>query len=350
MPAEFFIEGRRVGADQPPYIIAELSANHNGSFEQAKKSIEVAKSTGAHAVKLQTYTPDTMTINCDAPDFLVTGGLWDGYKLYDLYQEAFTPFEWHKDLFDYGKSIDVTVFSTPFDESAVDLLEELETPVYKVASFELMDLPLIQYIASTGKPIIMSTGMGSELEIQEAIDTAYRAGCKELALLHCISSYPTPINKANLRTIPALAERFKVPIGLSDHTLGITATISAISQGACIIEKHFTISRQYPGPDSRFSIEPQELTDLVQSAEDAWLSLGSPRLDQSREAEASSKRFRRSIYFVQDLPAGATVGPEDIRRIRPGMGLPPKMFDSLIGRRLKKSVSRGTATREDMFE
>lgn len=346
---EISINGRGVGLLHPPFVIAELSANHNGSFEQARRSIEAAKSAGAHAVKLQTYTPDTMTINCDAPDFLITGGLWEGYKLYDLYQEASTPFEWHRELFDYGKSIDITVFSTPFDESAVDLLEEMETPAYKVASFELVDLPLIRYIASTGKPIIMSTGMGNEFEIQEAVDTALRSGCKQLILLHCISSYPTPINKANLRTIPVLAERFEVPIGLSDHTLGITAAIAAISQGACVIEKHFTLSRHDPGPDSAFSIEPGELADLVQSTKDAWLSLGSGRLDRS-EVETSNKKLRRSIYFVHDLPAGATVGPTDIRRIRPGMGLPPKMFDSLIGRRLKVSVSRGTATREDLFE
>ena len=343
------IEGREIGINKPPYIIAELSANHNGSLERALQTIEAAKVSGADAVKLQTYTPDTLTIDSDKPDFMVKGGLWDGFKLYDLYRWAHTPFEWHEELFNHARGLGITVFSTPFDETAVDLLEKLGAPAYKIASFEIVDLPLIRYAARTGKPMIISTGMASEREIEEAVVSAREGGCNDLILLHCVSSYPTPINQSRLRNIPRLAKRFGLIAGLSDHTLGITAAVASVALGACVIEKHFTLSRQEKGPDSEFSIEPEELTNLQKESQNIWSALGQDGFKQS-PAESGSKAFRRSIYFVRDLPAGSIITPDDIRRIRPGMGLPPKMFDSLVGKKLKKSVSRGTATRTDLFE
>ena len=345
----FPINGRAIGPDHPPYIIAELSANHNGSLERALETIDAAQRCGADAIKLQTYTPDTITIDCDAPDFMVKGGLWDGYKLYDLYKWAQTPFEWHQAMFEHARKRGITVFSTPFDETAVDLLERLNTPVYKIASFEIVDLPLIRYVASTGKPMIMSTGMASEAEIEEAVTTARDAGCKDLVLLHCISSYPAPMDQANLRQMPELARRFGTVPGLSDHTLGTTASVAAVALGACLIEKHFTLNRANKGPDSEFSLEPSDLTRLCTDARDAWLALGKAGFER-QQAEAGSKVFRRSVYFVRNLLAGAVVIPEDIRRIRPGMGLAPKYFDELIGKRLKVAVTRGQATNWDLFE
>jgi len=345
----FSIEGRSIGPDQPPYIIAELSANHNGSLEKALESIAVAHQCGVDAIKIQTYSAETMTIDCNASDFVVKGGLWDGFKLYDLYKWAETPYEWHKTIFDYARKVGVTIFSTPFDETAVDLLESLNTPAYKIASFEVADLPLIRYVAKTGKPMIMSTGMATENEIQEAVSTARDGGCKELLLLHCISSYPAPIEQANLRQIPELAKRFGVFSGLSDHTMGTSASIAAIAMGACLIEKHFTISRNDKGPDSAFSLEPQELRSLCADASDAWLALGRTGFGR-QESEQNSKIFRRSIYFVKDLPIGHIIGLGDIRRIRPGMGLPPKFFDELIGSRLKMDVARGTPASWDIID
>jgi len=334
------INNVNIGENNPPYIIAELSANHNGSIKRAKDSIKAAKESGASAVKIQTYTADTMTLNSNREDFMIKGGLWDGYKLFDLYNEAHTPFEWHKDLFDYARSIGITIFSSPFDESAVDLLEELNTPAYKIASFELIDLPLIKYIAKTKKPLLMSTGMASEKEINEAIFTAKNEGCKEILLFHCISSYPAPISQANLKQMIALKDRFKVPIGLSDHTIGDTAAIAATAMGASAIEKHFTISRNDKGPDSEFSIEPDELHRLVINANNAWEGLGSANF-QRPEAENTSKTFRRSIYFVKDLCAGHIIDKADVRRIRPGFGLPPKHFDQVIGSKLVNDVKFG---------
>lgn len=345
----FSIDGREIGPAHPPFVIAELSANHNGSIERAFATIDAAKQCGADAIKLQTYTADTLTIDCDAPDFMIRGGLWDGYKLYELYKWAETPFEWQRPLFEHARKREITVFSTPFDESAVDLLEDLGCPAYKIASFELVDLPLIRYAASTAKPMIMSTGLANETEIAEAVAAARDAGCRELALLHCISSYPAPIAQANLRQIPTLAERFSTIPGLSDHTMGTTAAIAAVALGACLIEKHFTLSRADKGPDSEFSLEPEDLRRLCSEARDAWLALGHVGFDRPT-AEAGSDVFRRSIYFVRDLPAGAVIEPVDIRRIRPGKGLAPKHFDEIIGRRLKQAVSRGTATAWDLFE
>jgi N-acetylneuraminate synthase len=280
---------------------------------------------------------------------MIKGGLWDGYKLYDLYKWAQTPFDWHQAMFERARKCGITVFSTPFDESAVDLLESLNAPAYKIASFEVVDLPLIRYVASTGKPIIMSTGMATEREIEEAVTAVRAAGRKDLLLLHCISSYPAPMDQANLRQIPELARRFSVATGLSDHTLGTAASVAAVALGACAIEKHFTLSRSDKGPDSEFSIEPTELERLCRDTRDAWSALGRAGYDR-QPAEEGSKVFRRSIYFVRDLPAGSVVGPQDIRRIRPGMGLAPKYFDQLVGRRLKVAVTRGTATDWALFE
>lgn len=343
------INGREIGPNSPPYIIAELSANHNGNIERAFETIKAARDQGAHAIKIQTYTADTMTIDCDSEQFMIRGGLWDGYKLYDLYKWAETPFEWHKAIFDYAASIGITIFSTPFDETAVDLLESLNTPAYKIASFEATDLPLIRYVASKGKPMIMSTGMCSEEEIAEAVNTAREAGCKELVLLHCISSYPAPMDQANLRQMPNLAARFKSLPGLSDHTLGTTASVAAVALGACVIEKHFTLSRQDKGPDSEFSIEPEELKRLCQDTLDAWSALGRAGFER-QEAEETSKRYRRSVYFVRDMKAGQKITEADIRRIRPGYGLPPKYFDELLGRNVRKDTKRGTAVQWSLLD
>ena len=343
------IDDRVIGPDYPPYIIAELSANHNGSLEHALQTIDAAHRAGADAIKLQTYTADTMTIDCDSEDFMIKGGLWDGYKLYDLYRWAETPFEWHQAMFAHARKLGITVFSTPFDESAVDLLEKLNTPAYKIASFENTDLPLIRYVAKTGKPMIMSTGMASEQEIAEAVDTARSAGCKELVLLHCISSYPAPMDQANIRQLAELGQRFEVVPGLSDHTLGTTASVAAVALGACVIEKHFTLSRADKGPDSEFSIEPDELKRLCENTHDAWQALGQVSYER-QPAETESKVFRRSIYFVRDLPAGSVIGPDDIRRIRPGLGLAPKYFVELLGKTLKVTVWTGTPTSWDLFE
>jgi pseudaminic acid synthase len=343
------INGREIGQDKPPYIIAELSGNHNGKIDRALKSIDAAHAAGAEAIKLQTYTPETMTLDCDQPDFLISGGLWDGYKLYDLYEWAHTPYEWHQELFEHAKKKNITIFSSPFDETAVDLLEELETPAYKIASFELTDLPLISYVAKTGKPMIMSTGMANELEIEEAVETARNSGSKNIVLLHCISSYPAPIEQSNLEQIRELAKRFGVICGLSDHTLGTTASVGAVALGANVIEKHFTLSRKDKGPDSEFSIEPKELKQLVTDTKNVWLALGEPSYSL-REAEKGNIIFRRSIYFVRDLPAGSVLSKNDIRRIRPGYGLPPKYFDSIVGKKLTQAVERGMPTRFEYFE
>lgn len=343
------IDQRTIGPGHPPFIIAELSANHNGSLERALETIDTAHRSGADAIKLQTYTPDTMTIDCDLPDFIIRGGLWDGYKLYDLYKEAHTPYEWHAPLFARARKLGMTVFSTPFDETAVDLLESLDAPVYKIASFEVTDLPLIRYVANTGKPIIMSTGMASEEEIAEAVDTARSAGCRDLVLLHCISSYPAPMEQANLRQIPILSDRFGTAVGLSDHTMGTTAAVAAVALGAVIIEKHFTLSRANKGPDSEFSLEPEELQRLCVDTRDAWSALGQGGFTR-QEAEVQNLQFRRSIYFVEDLPAGTVIEARHVRRIRPGHGLSPKCIDQLLGSRLLVDVSFGMPVSTEVVE
>jgi pseudaminic acid synthase len=343
MMSEIVINGRKISTDYPPYVVAELSANHNGKLQKALDTITKAKVCGADAVKLQTYTADTMTIDSDHEDFSIKGGLWDGYRLYDLYQEAETPFEWHKAMFDHARKIGITCFSTPFDETAVDLLEDLNVPAYKVASFEATDLPLIKYIASTKKPLIMSTGMANFKEIEEMVETARDAGCKDLILLHCISSYPAPVDQSNLLTIPDMRKRLGVQIGLSDHSITNTASVVASALGATLIEKHFIIDRNEKGPDSEFSIEPNELVALCRDTKDAWLSLGNVSYDM-KPAEESNIRFRRSIYFVKDIGAGDEITIEHIKRIRPGFGLPPKFEKQLLGKTVKIDIKRGTAT------
>lgn len=342
------INGRSISAAHAPYVVAELSANHNGSLAKALASMDAAKKAGADAIKIQTYTAQTMTIDCERDEFMIKAGPWNGLKLFDLYKSAETPYEWHSALFEHAKNIGLTIFSTPFDESAVDLLEELQTPAYKIASFELTDLPLIKYVASKGKPMIMSTGLANESEIKEAVDTAKRYGSNELILLHCVSSYPAPVEQTNLRQIANLAVTYNVTCGLSDHSLGITAAIASVALGACFIEKHFTLDRDEKGPDSDFSIEPDELAELCLKSKEAWLALGRAGFER-QPAELNSLIFRRSIYFVKDLPSGHIVKDDDIRRIRPGMGLPPKVFNELVGKSLRHPVCRGQATAWDCF-
>jgi pseudaminic acid synthase len=343
------LNGRLINSENPPYIIAELSANHNGSIEKALKTIEKAKICGADAVKLQTYTANTMTIDCDLPDFIIKGGLWDGYKLYDLYKWAETPYEWHEKIFSYAKKIGITVFSTPFDETAVDLLENLNNPIYKVASFEITDLPLISYIAKTGKPMIISTGMASEKEIEEAVATAQISGCNQIALLHCISSYPAPIDQSNIKQIPNLAKRFGVVSGLSDHTLGTVTSVAAVAQGANIIEKHFTLNREDKGPDSQFSLEPDELKRLCDETRQAWLSLGKSGFER-QPSEKENIQFRRSLYFVKDLFPGDIIKASDIKKIRPGKGIDPKYAEKILGKKILKRVIRGQPVTPDYLD
>ncbi|MDX7821115.1 pseudaminic acid synthase [Aeromonas caviae] len=346
---EFTINGRIIGPDTPPYIIAELSGNHNGQLERALALVDAAADAGADAIKLQTYTADTMTIDCDLPDFHIQGGLWDGYTLYDLYTLAHTPWEWHQPLFERAKSRGLTIFSTPFDESAVDFLEELGTPAYKIASFEITDLPLLSYIAQQGKPVIISSGMSTEIEIAKALTILRENGCPQILLLHCVSGYPTPLADINLKRITRLAETFSVPVGLSDHTLGNTASQLAIALGAVAIEKHLTLARADGGPDAEFSLEPRELKDLCRQAKLCWQALGSGESGDN-QAEQANLRFRRSLYFVTDIPAGTTIKPEHIRRIRPGYGLPPEALPKILGKKSRHDIYRGQAvTLEDIF-
>ena len=342
------INGRSIGIDYSPYIIAELSANHNGSLDTALKIVEQAKLCGADAIKLQTYKADTITLNSHNEEFMIRGGLWDGQSLYELYEKAHMPWEWHKPLFDYARQLDITIFSSPFDRSAVDLLEDLNAPAYKIASFEAVDLPLIKYVASTGKPMIISTGMADKEEISEAIQAAYDGGCKELAVLHCVSGYPAPAEDYNLRTIQDMAQSFNIPVGLSDHTLDNTTAIASVILGACIIEKHFTLNRNGGGPDDSFSLEPADLQHLCQGAETAWRALG--KVDYGRKSsEQGNAQFRRSLYFVKDMKAGDVIDESCIRSVRPGYGLAPKYFDELMGRITKCDIMANTATSMDII-
>jgi len=336
------IAGRRIAVDERPYVIAELSANHNGKLETALKIMEEAKAAGADAIKIQTYRPDTITLNCDSEDFRIHGGLWDGYTLFELYEEAHMPWEWHTPLFEHARKLGITIFSSPFDNTAVDLLEDLNAPAYKIASFEAVDHALIKYVASTGKPIIISTGMANAEEIQEAIEAAQECGCKEVAILHCISAYPASAADYNLRTISDLIQRFGLVTGLSDHTLNNTTSITSVAMGASIIEKHFTLNRNGGSPDDSFSLEPVDLAALCQDVKIAWEAIG--KVDYGRKpSEQANIKFRRSLYFVKDLKAGDVITAEAVKSIRPGFGLAPKYLADIVGRVVGCDVKRATA-------
>jgi pseudaminic acid synthase len=344
---ELTIAGRRVGPAHPPYIICELSANHGGDLERALKMIEVAAKTGADAVKIQTYTADTLTIDSDRPEFRIKSGLWDGYTLHRLYQQAHTPYEWHPALFEGARKAGVTLFSTPFDETAVDLLASLDAPAYKIASFEVIDLALIAHASSKGKPLIISTGMANLGEIQEAVATARRNAPGDVALLHCTSAYPAPIADANVRTVPHLAQAFDVPAGLSDHTPGSAAAVASIALGGCIVEKHFTLSRADGGPDAAFSLEPREFARLVDDCKSAWAALGRVNYEPTA-SERGNLMFRRSLYVVEDISAGADFTKDNLRSIRPGFGLLPKYLPEILGKRATRALKRGEPLTWDM--
>lgn len=336
------IGGRPVGIGHPPYVVAELSANHNGRLETALRLVDEAKRAGADAVKLQTYTPDTMTLNSDSADFRIKGGLWAGRTLYHLYQEAHLPWEWHKAIFDHGRQIGITVFSSPFDRSAIDLLASLGAPAYKIASFELVDPHLISYAAQQGKPLIMSTGLANAEEIAEAVQVAHAAGCRDLALLHCVSGYPAPPEDYNLKTIPDLVERFGLVTGLSDHTLDSAVAVASVGLGACIVEKHFTLNRDGGGPDDSFSLEPSEFAALCNAVKTAWRAIGKADY-MLKSSERGNAQFRRSLYFVKDLREGERITQDAVRSIRPGFGLPPRDLEAVMGRAMRCDVRAGTA-------
>ncbi len=337
----FTLGSRPIGPNHPPFIVAELSGNHMGRLDRALDLVRAAAAAGADAVKLQTYTADTITIDHDGPGFRIEGGLWHGRTLHDLYQEAHTPWDWHEALFAEGRRLGLVVFSSPFDETAIDLLERLDAPAYKIASFELVDLPLIERAAATGKPLILSTGMAGLGEIETAVEAARAAGCRSLALLHCVSGYPAPAEDYNLRTIPHLADAFGCVAGLSDHTIGTATAVAAAVIGAAIIEKHFTLCRADGGPDAAFSAEPRELTQLVADCRTARTALGGVAYG-CRPSEQPGLIFRRSLYAVRDIAAGEMLSRTNIRSIRPGFGLPPADLPRLLGRRARTAITRGT--------
>ncbi len=349
MTQDICIAGRKIGPVHPPYVIAELSANHNGRLETALAIVEAAKQAGADAIKLQTYRPDTITLDSTAEEFCIKGGLWDGRTLFELYEQAHMPWEWHKPLFDHARKLDITMFSSPFDSTAIDLLEDLGAPAYKIASFEAVDLPLIRYAASTGKPMIISTGMADAEEIEEAIEAAREGGCKELAVLHCVSGYPAPAEDYNLRTIPDMIERFGLVTGLSDHTLDNTTAITSVALGASLIEKHFTLDRNGGGPDDSFSLEPKEMAELCSDAMTAWQAMGN--VDYGRKSsEEGNVQFRRSLYVVKDLKVGEVITPDAVRSVRPGYGMAPKHLDTVLGKTATRDIAAGTALTAELFE
>lgn len=348
MNSRIDINGRIISDKHPPFIIAEMSANHNGRIEQAFKIIDLAVEAGADAIKMQTYRPDTITLNSDRPEFFIEDGLWQGRTLYELYEEAHTPWEWHKPLFDFARNRGITIFSSPFDKTAIDLLEDLNSPAYKIASFEAVDLGLIGYAASTGKPLIISMGMADADEIEEAITAAHDGGCKEVAILHCVSGYPAPPQDYNLHVIPDMIERFGLVTGLSDHTMDNATAIASVALGASIIEKHFTLDRNGGGPDDSFSLEPAELSALCRDARTAWLALG--EVDYGRKSsECGNVKFRRSLYFVKDIRKGETITEDHIRSIRPGYGLPPKFLTELIGKTVNVDIYKATPVTQNIL-
>ncbi len=347
---EITIGTRKVGLSHPPFVIAEMSGNHNGSLDRALEIVEAAAKAGAHGLKLQTYTPDTMTIDLDGEDFRISDpdSLWAGNSLYELYAKAFTPWEWHEAILDRARSLGLIPFSTPFDDTAVDFLESLDVPCYKIASFENTDLALIRKAAASGKPLIISTGMATVAELDETVRAARQAGCKELVLLKCTSTYPATPENTNINTIPHLRQLFGCEVGLSDHTMGVGVAVASVALGATVIEKHFTLRRADGGVDSAFSMEPAEMGQLVTEAERAWLALGDVAYGPL-EVEKASTQFRRSLYVVQDLKAGEVLTPKNVRAIRPGWGLPTKHLEDVLGRPVKRDLKRGTALRWNML-
>ncbi len=334
------IAGRPIGPGHPPYVIAEMSGNHNGDIGRALALIDAAHAAGADAVKLQTYTADTITLDHDGPGFTVEGGLWHGRKLHELYQEAHTPWDWHPRLFDHARALGITAFSSPFDPTAVAFLQGLDAPAYKVASFEIVDTPLIALMAATGKPLIISTGLASPADIEDAVTAARAAGASEIVLLHCTSGYPTPPSQMHLRTLQHLGAAHGTLVGLSDHSMGTAVSVAAVALGACVIEKHFTLARADGGPDSAFSLEPDELARLVADCRAAWEALGSVHYEEV-EAEAASRDHRRSLYVVADVARGEALTVANIRSIRPGHGLPPKHLGEVLGKPATRDLKRG---------
>ena len=341
MKSEVVIDGRTISPDHPPYVIAEMSANHNGSFERAIKILQSAKQAGAEAVKLQTYTADTMTIDHDGAEFKLTKGQWAGRSLYELYDWAHTPWEWHKSLFKVGRELGITIFSTPFDHSSVNFLSQFDPAAYKIASFEILDIPLIKHVASMGKPIIISTGMSSRTEIAEAVTAAREEGCMEICLLHCTSGYPTPPEESDLLTLPDLIREFGEIVGISDHTQGTAVSVAAVALGACVVEKHLTQSRLDGGPDSTFSLEPLEFKQLVRDVDIAYRSLGSVR-SEIRSSEIPQRSLRRSLYAVEEIKVGEAITENNVRSIRPGLGLSPSELPKVIGQVAVTTIARGT--------
>jgi N-acetylneuraminate synthase len=346
--APFAIAGRPIGPEHPPFVIAELSGNHNGELDRALALVDAAAEAGADAVKLQTYTADTITIDHDGPGFRLEGGLWDGRTLHDLYSEAFTPYDWHPALFERARARGLICFSSPFDETAIELLEELDAPAFKIASFEAVDLPLIARAASGGKPLIISTGMTSPEEIAQAVDTALKAGAGGVCLLHCVSAYPATFTEANLAMIPRLEADYGCVVGLSDHTPGTAAAVAAVALGARVIEKHFTLARADGGPDAAFSLEPAELKRLVDDCRAAFDALGVAAYRRS-ETEAHNRQFRRSLYVVRDVAEGAVLTRDDVRSIRPGYGLDPARLPEVLGQRAARALKRGEPFSVDML-
>ncbi|UDF03775.1 pseudaminic acid synthase [Asticcacaulis sp. AND118] len=345
---EISIAGRKIGTAHSPYIICELSGNHNGSLDRALALVDAAADTGCDAIKLQTYTADTITLKSDRLEFRINGGLWDGRTLYDLYDEAHTPWDWHPALFERAAKRDVTMFSSPFDDTAVDFLDGLGAPAFKIASFELIDLPLVAYAASKGKPLIMSTGMANLSEIEAAVAIARQHGTGEIVLLHCVSEYPARIEDANVRVVPDLGAKFGCPSGLSDHTFGTAASVASIALGGCVIEKHFTLARADGGPDSGFSLEPDEFTALVRDCKDAWAALGRVHYDLVG-SERTSRTFRRSLYVVADVKAGEAFSKANVRSVRPGLGLPPVRLWDVLGKTAARDIVSGEPLSEDMI-